>query len=261
MSNPLAKYESKILNENITVISTANGSMHMYLIKGDKRDILIDTGYGFGDLKGFINTLTKKEVVVINTHGHFDHVGSNDYFDLVYQSPKAKLDHGNDFGVKIENKSRIIHIHDKTSKIIEGVPFTFLECSSHSQSDVVIINERDRMLFSGDIIDKGQNIFVAHSDDQHYKDRVRLHIVAMEKILEYTSLFDVILPAHNTYPIEKTFINKIISLDKKILNDIAKVYPLDHKYMAASQDAKYFVRVREGDCSVVYRLPRIKQEN
>src|ERR1700739_3278985 len=55
-----------------------------YLILGDKRAMLFDTGMGISDLKNVIAELTKLPMVVLNSHTHDDHVGDNWEFDKVY---------------------------------------------------------------------------------------------------------------------------------------------------------------------------------
>jgi glyoxylase-like metal-dependent hydrolase (beta-lactamase superfamily II) len=55
-----------------------------YLIVGRTRAMLFDTGMGIGNLKGLTTELTRLPVVVLNSHTHNDHVGSNWQFDTVY---------------------------------------------------------------------------------------------------------------------------------------------------------------------------------
>ena len=52
------------------------GSPHfVYLLIGEEKAMLIDSFYGQGDLRAFVETITDKPVIVANTHGHFDHTG------------------------------------------------------------------------------------------------------------------------------------------------------------------------------------------
>ena len=55
-----------------------------YLIVGEKRALLFDTGMGIGDLKKVTAELTKLPIIVLNSHTHNDHVGDNWEFDMVY---------------------------------------------------------------------------------------------------------------------------------------------------------------------------------
>ena len=54
-----------------------------YLIVGEKQALLFDTGMGIGDLRKVTADLTPLPVLVLNSHTHHDHVGSNWQFATV----------------------------------------------------------------------------------------------------------------------------------------------------------------------------------
>ena len=61
------------------------GDPWMYLIDGPEKCMLIDTGFGIGDLKGLIHKLVgDKPIIVANTHAHYDHAYGNAQFDRCY---------------------------------------------------------------------------------------------------------------------------------------------------------------------------------
>lgn len=75
--------------ENLYGLFTENcdgmGDVWMYLIIGPEKAMLIDTAFGLGDLKGLVDTITGgKELIVVNTHDHFDHAYGNCRFEKVY---------------------------------------------------------------------------------------------------------------------------------------------------------------------------------
>jgi hypothetical protein len=55
-----------------------------YLIVGNARALLFDTGMGIGNLKALTLKLSKLPIVVLNSHTHDDHVGNNWQFNTVY---------------------------------------------------------------------------------------------------------------------------------------------------------------------------------
>lgn len=55
-----------------------------YLITGNKQAMLFDTGMGIGDLKKVTSELTPLPIIVLNSHTHNDHVGSNWQFSTIY---------------------------------------------------------------------------------------------------------------------------------------------------------------------------------
>lgn len=73
------------LHSNIFWIKGEDTGSHSYLIRGDYKNILIDSGLDKNFFK-LQRSLTKlglkvRDVdIVINTHEHFDHIGANRYF-------------------------------------------------------------------------------------------------------------------------------------------------------------------------------------
>ncbi|MBO9534126.1 MAG: MBL fold metallo-hydrolase [Solirubrobacteraceae bacterium] len=59
------------------------GHVASFLVEGDRRAALIDTGMGIHPIRPVVSSLTDRPVVVVNTHHHFDHVGGNAEFDEI----------------------------------------------------------------------------------------------------------------------------------------------------------------------------------
>jgi glyoxylase-like metal-dependent hydrolase (beta-lactamase superfamily II) len=55
-----------------------------YLIVGNKRALLFDTGMGISDIKEVTTELTNLPIIVLNSHTHDDHVGGNWEFSTIY---------------------------------------------------------------------------------------------------------------------------------------------------------------------------------
>ena len=56
----------------------------VYLVVGGERALLLDTGWGVGDLAGLVASLTDLPLTVVNSHGHPDHVCGNGQFQTVH---------------------------------------------------------------------------------------------------------------------------------------------------------------------------------
>jgi hydroxyacylglutathione hydrolase len=63
----------------------------MWLITGTEHAMLIDTGMGIGDLAAEVQALTSLPLIVVNTHGHIDHITGNGQFAEVYISDEDKV--------------------------------------------------------------------------------------------------------------------------------------------------------------------------
>jgi hydroxyacylglutathione hydrolase len=73
------------LQHNIFRIKGEDNSSHSYLIRGDYKNVLVDSGLDKNYLKLQTSMLAlglkvRDIDIVINTHEHFDHIGSNRYF-------------------------------------------------------------------------------------------------------------------------------------------------------------------------------------
>jgi glyoxylase-like metal-dependent hydrolase (beta-lactamase superfamily II) len=61
------------------------GDVWMWLIVGPEKAMLIDTAYGLGDSKAVCDKITGgKELIVVNTHDHFDHAFGNCRYGRAY---------------------------------------------------------------------------------------------------------------------------------------------------------------------------------
>lgn len=70
ISEPIGAIEPRV------GLSTVN----IYLVLGQERAALIDSGMGIGDLRAEVRKITSLPCTVLNTHYHWDHIGGNRLF-------------------------------------------------------------------------------------------------------------------------------------------------------------------------------------
>ncbi len=94
------------------VIDLGDGIYHIWepagvassLIIGKTKALLIDTGYGYGDLKSVVLSLTDLPLRVVNTHCHIDHAGGNYLFQ---ENTKELKNIDNDLQkIRVENTEK-----------------------------------------------------------------------------------------------------------------------------------------------------------
>lgn len=59
----------------------------VYLVQGTQGAVLLDTGFGIGDLRGFVERQVTTPYQVWLSHGHLDHAGGAAQFKEVFLSP------------------------------------------------------------------------------------------------------------------------------------------------------------------------------
>ena len=69
------------------IFRIGNSMVFMDLMVGEHHALLFDTGYGFGDLRGLVESITDKPLYVVNSHGHVDHACGNEIFGGAYIHP------------------------------------------------------------------------------------------------------------------------------------------------------------------------------
>ena len=65
-------FRHEVVSDRVIRIFDTVGDV-IYLIIGDERAAVLDTGYGIGDLKEYVSQFTSLPVTALITHGHRDH--------------------------------------------------------------------------------------------------------------------------------------------------------------------------------------------
>ena len=79
-------YTSEKITDIITRIAMP-GNVFAYLAEGSERAAVIDTGFGLGPFREYVEEkLRGKPYDLILTHGHLDHAGGAAQFDQVYMN-------------------------------------------------------------------------------------------------------------------------------------------------------------------------------
>jgi glyoxylase-like metal-dependent hydrolase (beta-lactamase superfamily II) len=146
-----------------------------YLIAGNRRAILFDTGMGIGDMRRTVRALTALPITVLNSHTHNDHVGDNWQFDDVrnldtaFTRTNAKgsredaqaelapddlctpLPAGFDAAAYCTRPWHIAGwIHDGDRIDLGGRTIEVLATPGHTPDEISLLDWRNGLLFTGD---------------------------------------------------------------------------------------------------------------
>lgn len=165
----------------------SSGDYH-YLVAGDKEGISIDTGYGAGNLREFLEQLCGKPVTrCINTHHHFDHSANNCYFDLVYMAeesvPLAAIPYPSFEGISFPRDYNVQIVSDGDTIPLEGRELEIFKIGDHTDGGIAILDRKARLLFTGDeIMPGGKNI----------SKTVEKFAADMDKLMAHRAEFDTV---------------------------------------------------------------------
>ena len=203
---------------DIVLIQLSDIDSNIYILG----DTVIDsgTGFNFTRLRDILRVLKKemKDIsMVINTHGHFDHVGGNGYFlnakvaiheaDAgILEKADAELSNADFFDGRIypRKPDRVLKEGDRLNP--DKVELEVIHTPGHTAGSICLYDRKRKLLFSGDTVFK---------DGIGRTDLPGGDIEALEKSLQKLSKLDVeqILPGHG---------EPVLKGGKKILESIAK---------------------------------------
>ena len=150
------------LNPHVYLMDDA-GEATGYIVIGSEKAAVIDTMNGWEDVKAVARTLTDLPLVVINTHGHCDHIFGNVYFDEAYVHPDdLPLAHEHsqfpEFLAECEKhglKMPPFKPFDVNEEIdLGGLHLKGVHLPGHTPGGLLILLKEDRILFTGDAINR-----------------------------------------------------------------------------------------------------------
>lgn len=140
------------IRENIWQI--ADNDVYCTLIKGSKLAILMDTGFGKQNLKAFIDKHVQTAYMVVNSHGHPDHIGGNSQFDEVYVS-KSAFDEIVHYTKEISDtpiayELKILEIGQNID--LGGIHAEVISLAGHTKGSIGLLIPEERLLLAGDAL-------------------------------------------------------------------------------------------------------------
>lgn len=253
-------YMSWKLNENTWIINFMNGSQNMYLLEGEKAALLIDTGWGAGNLRAHVEKLTNKPVLVALTHGHLDHSGGNGEWESVMMLPGAEGDmftcHRLPFDVSKLPYPDYAHVivRDGDTVDLGGRVIELMDISAHSNGSLAFLDRQNGCLFVGDELESSQVLMYETEEIPGYDfildEKLRAHHANMLKIKALKGAWHTLLPAHNGTPIAYSYLDDYIGLVEHIYAGDAVIEDkLNHFYAEQGDPEHKLCRVRWGGAS------------
>lgn len=255
-------YEAKKFDEGTWFINFMEGSQNLYLLEGEEKALLIDTGYGTNTLAAFVKTLTDKPLLVANTHFHPDHAGGNGEFPSIMLHHNWKADAGavrpgpnlpfDISALPYPNYEKVL-LRDGDIIDLGSRKIRVLEICSHSNSSLAFLDEEHRFLICGDELEAAQVLLYPLSGSDEYYDlpqHLRQHRENMRKLKHLQPKIDHLLPNHNGFPISPDYIDRFIALVDAIYTGEAVIEDkLNHRFIEMDPIAPKLCRVKHNGVS------------
>ncbi len=226
-----------------------------YLVLGRSKAALIDTGMGHGDLAALIKSLTPLPLIVLITHGHFDHVGKIKQFTTVYYPQKDA--HMNLPTYPDDAAEGTLPLADGQLFDLGGITIETIEVPGHSPGHVVFLDHEDRMLFSGDAV--GSSFVWMHAIGSIPLD---IYCESLKKLEKRKNEFDVVCGGHfcqcKYRPLPAQYVTDMRIAVEKVLSGelVGEPYP----YPQPPEPDSAGLAVSYGSAKLVYTLSRLRSE-
>ncbi len=174
-----------------------------FLFEGDRRAMLIDTGFGTLQIRELAEGLTDLPIFLVNTHTDKDHTGRNVDFKPVYMHP-AEMDHYKNAlpeGCCMED---VCPLWEGDIIDLGYWKFEVILTPGHTPGSIMLLEREKRMLISGDSIQNGDIfMFEAGRNMQAFQN-------SLKKMIAMADAFDSIWPSHGSYPLTADIIPGIL---------------------------------------------------
>jgi len=172
----------------------------MYLVEGKDKAMLVDTGFGTGNLKETVESLTKKPVFVVITHSDGDHVGGNKYFSEIYMHP-SDFDR---YYEKPENTVNLLPVWEGDVFDLGTRKFEVIHIPGHTPGSIVLFDRENREMICGDTFQYG-SIFMFGGGRSFAAFEA-----SVNKILKLKGGIDKLYPGHDKYPVPNTVFEDLL---------------------------------------------------
>lgn len=215
----------------------------MYLVEGDGRAALLDTGCGVPGLRACVERLTDKPLVVLLTHGHVDHAMGAGEFGEAYLAPEDLVvyrAHGSmAFRIAFAKMAGVTAdlvpalaeeslrpLADGDCFDLGGIAVHARAVPGHTMGSMVFLIEQERMVLFGDACGPGTILLERWSAD------VGIYRLALARLRELDGLYDRVLRNHGTFESPLSVLETCISVCDDILEGADDCIELPQKMVS-----------------------------
>jgi len=217
-----------------------------YLITGTEHALLIDTGFGVGNIRATVDSITSLPLFIVNTHAHPDHAGGNNQFPEVYlhqddlrlvhvifsrahrenalafiEKKNIRIDDISGFDINSWLEAKPNTLHPVSHGYVFNLGDREIEVFSipgHTPGSILLLDRKRGRIFGGDSLIEKHPVWL------HLDESAPLHVYhsAIGSLCGITDSFTEVYSAHMTEAISPSVIRDIYNAAGEILSGHAK---------------------------------------
>jgi glyoxylase-like metal-dependent hydrolase (beta-lactamase superfamily II) len=186
-------------------------NMSCFLAVGKEKAVLVDSGFGRGNIREVAETLTSLPIMLVNTHADWDHVNGNKLFSLAHMHPADYNLYHKTVGLG-SKEAPVAPLWEGDVIDLGGRCFEVVLIPGHTPGSILLIDEENRVAIGGDSLQIGMVfMFEEHRSLPAYKE-------SMIRLKALQGRFDKIYAAHNQTVVDSAIIDELIAVSEKALS-------------------------------------------
>lgn len=185
-----------------------DNGVRFFVIEGEEKAALIDSGREVPNAFEIATGLTKKPLIMMNTHADNDHISGNLHFSDIYMNPAEfsfyhkKVPYGQNMHALWEGD-----LIDLGNHVLEVISLP-----GHTPGSIAFLDYKYHVLISGDPILKDGTIFMwGEARD------IDAYILSLQHLKKWDGQFTEIWPSHASIPVAPSMIDELIEQTLLIL--------------------------------------------
>ena len=197
----------EIFELDASCLRIEENGVRSFLFIGQTKALLIDSGFGTGDLKAVVEELTALPMMLVSTHADGDHIGCNKLFEKAYMHP-AEYDRyhcGAGAGLQAEP------LWEGEQIDIGGRSFEVILIPGHTPGSIALLDAQNRILIAGDSIQAGTVYMFGPGRN------MPAYIQSMKRLEAMAGRYDTIYPSHGPIPVMPGIIPALVAGAQRVL--------------------------------------------
>lgn len=208
--------------------------VNVFLLPGRERALLIDTGTGMANIRAVVDELWQGDLVVVNTHFHFDHVGGAHLFGevlaslgpLVERQARKGIPHeflanqaeadmflwgyppGFDPATYAVAPYRVAGVADGDEIDLGGRVVDVVLTPGHTEDSLMLYDRASAVLFGGDMLYYGA-IYAQFDNDFMGRSSVGDYVASLERVRKRFPGIRRVYASHNDFAMPPACIDDI----------------------------------------------------
>ncbi len=182
--------------------------VRFFLLEGDQKALLIDSGMETRNAKELACSLTKLPLSLLNTHADMDHTGSNSEFNSFYMD----LAESANYYQPRSKAGTILPVRDGDEIDLGNRILRIISIPGHTPGSIAILDCGNRRIFTGDVVQDGRIFMFGPYREMHaYRQ-------SLLRLWEIRDGFDEIYPSHGSSPVRPELIMDLYDASGRVMN-------------------------------------------